>query len=152
MCQSNECLLLDVTITDCKREDVAGEDWAFGAIGGPDEPTVHLLEQLLPMAVERGRRTYSHKPDCRYLTSGSCGGWGKSVGSADQDEYSLMPLCRCGAGKVGGWLRGCAVGRAAVEGSGGGIWVRMEQRSATVGRFGRAMIVPVAFAVAVFFF
>lgn len=63
---------------------------------------VPLLEQLLPMAVERGRRTYSHRSDCRYL--GSNGAWGRSGGGGggEQDEVDLVSLCSCGAGRVRG--------------------------------------------------
>lgn len=68
---------------------------------------VPLLEQLLPMAVERGRRTYSHRQDCRYL-GGSPWAWGRSSGGGGgwRDEADLVSLCSCGAGKVGGGKRG----------------------------------------------
>lgn len=98
--QSNECLLLDVTIMEDGRERLTGEDWVFGTIGDPTGPTVKLLEQVLPIAVERGRRTYSHKSDCSYISSG---GWCRSGGSGSAD-FVQSPLCRCGAGKVCEWV------------------------------------------------
>lgn len=66
---------------------------------GSENP-VPFLEQLLPMAVERGRRTYSHCPDCLYLRRN--GEWSGRGDDGEQDEDGMMLLCSCGAGKVGG--------------------------------------------------
>lgn len=66
----------------------------FGSVEPP------FLEQLLPMAVERGRRTYSHGPDCLYLRRN--GDWSGTGGGGEQDRDGMISLCSCGAGKVGG--------------------------------------------------
>lgn len=105
--QSNESLLLDVTL--CLWDSQLPADF-FVAENGPSslataladgcEIVVPLLDQLLPMAVERGRRTYCHRPDCRYLATTTNGGAGwarRGGGDKDKDD---PPLCLCAAGKV----------------------------------------------------
>lgn len=104
--QSNESLLLDVTL-NWRVKSTAQRPGPFEAFLVENPPKflyepVRLLEQLLPIAVERGRRTYSHRRDCRYL--GSTGAWGRSGsgGGGENDEGDLVSLCSCGAGKVKG--------------------------------------------------
>ncbi len=99
--KSNESLLLDATLgtwvpsssSPSPLQQLVSElnlTWT-------PEPT--FLEQLLPMAVERGRRTYSHCPDCLYLRGN--GDWSGRGRGGEQDRDGMSPLCSCGAGKVG---------------------------------------------------
>lgn len=102
--QGNESLLLDVTL--CLWDSRLPADF-YVAENGPSalatalaqgcEIAVPFLGQLLPMAVERGRRTYCHRPDCRYLATNNNNNGGAGWGGRDKDD---PPLCSCAAGKV----------------------------------------------------
>ncbi|CAM9285124.1 unnamed protein product [Scytosiphon promiscuus] len=99
--ESNECLLLDVTLATLDGFSGGSCVHAFAAAHCSSSAMAHpFLDQLLPMAVERGRRTYSHGSGCSYLSrnnKGVC--WGRQDGGGEDDEIELMPLCSCGAGK-----------------------------------------------------
>eukprot|EP00903_Cladosiphon_okamuranus_P010856 g10255.t2 len=107
--ESNESLLLDVALGW-----FVSNPRGSGQPPGPleeffnsNQPAIKyspspmpLLEALLPMVVERGRRSYCHQQDCRYV--GSSGPWGRSVGGGgggDKNEADFVSLCSCGAGK-----------------------------------------------------
>ncbi|CAB1098776.1 unnamed protein product [Ectocarpus sp. CCAP 1310/34] len=104
--EGNESLLLDVTL--CLWDSQLPADF-FVAESGPSalatalargcEIVVPFLDQLLPMAVERGRRTYCHRPDCRYLATANSGGAGWSGRGGDGKGKDDPPLCLCAAGK-----------------------------------------------------